>query len=95
MIPQFRKLGDTMNQIKQLQELLQKDVLVEVDESIQEIEKYIQENKKNKAEKEQLKYIKDVKIYFNEVLQDIKLGNLSEEQAIDILEGLEDMKTEN
>lgn len=84
-----------MDYIKKLEELLKKDVLVEINETIGEIEKYIQENKKNKKEKEEVQYIKDVKKYFEEVLEDIKLGNLTQEQALDILEGLEDMRTEN
>ncbi|RXJ68271.1 hypothetical protein CRV08_08445 [Halarcobacter ebronensis] len=83
-----------MDYIKQLDELLKKDVLVEVNENIKEIEEELKK-KKNKALKEELEYMLQVKLYFDEVLVDIKNNSLTQEQALDILEGLEDMKIEN
>jgi len=80
-----------MSEIKQLEELLKTDVLVEINENIKELE----QSKKNKASKEELKYMKDVKKYFDEVIIDIENNKLSKEDAIDILEGLEDMRAEN
>ena len=80
-----------MSHIKRLEKLLKEDVILEVNENIKEIE-----NKKpNKETKEALEYMKKVKLYFDEALEDIKLGNMSEEEALDILEGLEDMRVEN
>mgnify|MGYP003571694254 CR=1 FL=1 len=84
-----------MSHIKKLHELLTTDVLVEVNETIKEIEEYIVQNKKNKNEKEELIYMKEVQKYFNEVIEDIKLNKLTQEQALDILEGLEDMRMDN
>ncbi len=84
-----------MSYIKQLKKLLTTDVLIEVNETIKELEEFIAQNKKNKDEKEQLVYMKEVKKYFDEVIEDIKLQNLSEEEALDILEGLDDMRIEN
>lgn len=81
-----------MNQIKILEELLKNDVLVEVNENIDELTK---EGSTKKAKKEELKYMKEVKNYFDEVLKDIENNTLSQEDAIDILEGLEDMRAEN
>ncbi|QKF81739.1 hypothetical protein [Halarcobacter ebronensis] len=83
-----------MDYIKQLDELLKKDVLVEVNENIKEIEEELKK-KKDKALKEELEYMLQVKLYFDEVLVDIKNNSLTQEQALDILEGLEDMKIEN
>lgn len=80
-----------MNHIEELKKLLENDVLIEVNENIKELEN----SKKDKAAKEHLAYMKEVKKYFDEVLEDIKLGNLSQEEALDILEGLEDMRIEN
>lgn len=84
-----------MDYIKQLQELLKTDVLVEVNENIKDLNDAINKTKKNKEFKEELKYMEQVKLYFDEVLIDIEKGILTQEQALDILEGLEDMKADN
>ena len=83
-----------MDYIKELQELLKTDVLVEVNENIKDLENELAK-KKNKALKDELDYMKQVKLYFDEVLIDIEKNILTQEQALDILEGLEDMKAEN
>lgn len=83
-----------MDTIKRLETLLKTDVLVQVVEDIEELNQQI-EKKPTKALKEELTYMKQVKQYFDEVLEDIRLGNLKEKDAQDILESLEEMKTEN
>lgn len=84
-----------MSNIKKLEELLKSDVLIEVNENIKEIEQELQLKKNNKALKEELKYMKEVKKYFDEVIIDIEKNLLSEEDAQDILEGLDDMRIDN
>lgn len=84
-----------MDTIKQLEELLKNDVLVEVTENIKELEGKIAQKKNSKALKEELDYMMQVKLYFDEVLLDIQNNNLNEKDAIDILEGLDDMRVEN
>ncbi|MFA7083942.1 MAG: hypothetical protein WC141_05340 [Arcobacteraceae bacterium] len=83
-----------MNCIQQLETLLKTDVLLQVNEDIEELEQELQK-KSNKALKEELLYMQQVKQYFDEVLEDIRLGNLKNNDAQDILESLEEMKTEN
>ncbi|MFA6788627.1 MAG: hypothetical protein WC149_06010 [Arcobacteraceae bacterium] len=83
-----------MNTIQQLETLLKTDVLVEVSEDIKELEQQIQK-KATKEFKEELKYMQEVKKYFDEVLEDIRLGNLTSKDAQDILDSLEEMKAEN
>ena len=83
-----------MDTIQQLETLLKTDVLVQVVEDIEELNQQI-EKKPTKALKEELVYMKQVKQYFDEVLEDIRLGNLKDKDAQDILESLEEMKTEN
>jgi len=83
-----------MNYIKELTNLIQTDILPEVNENLKDIETQLSK-KKNKALKEELDYMKQVKLYFDEVLIDIDKNLLTQEQALDILEGLEDMKVEN
>lgn len=90
-----KKLGVIMSEIKKLEELLNNDVLIEVKDNIKEIEDALQSKAKNKDLLEELKYMKEVKKYFDEVLIDIEKGLLSKKDAIDILEGLNDMRVDN
>lgn len=83
-----------MDYIKELEKLLKTDVLVEVNANVKELEE-ITKKKNNKSSKEELEYMKQVQLYFTEVLEDIEKNLLTQEQALDILEGLEDMKIEN
>ncbi len=84
-----------MDNIKELENLVKTDVLLEVNENIKELEEEIKNNKKNKDLKEELEYMQKVKLYFDEVLLDIENGTMTQEEALDILEGLEDMRIEN
>lgn len=83
-----------MHTIQHLETLLKTDVLIQVVEDIEELNQQLQK-KPTKALKEELVYMQQVKQYFDEVLEDIRLGNLKEEDAQDILDSLEEMKTEN
>jgi len=83
-----------MDYIKELTRLIQTDILPEVNDSLKEIETQLSK-KKNKSLNEELEYMKQIKLYFDEVLIDIDKNLLTQEQALDILEGLEDMKVEN
>lgn len=84
-----------MDYIKNLKELLESDVLLELEETINELNYQITQTKKNKPLKEELQYMQQVKAYFNEVIEDIKNNSITQEQALDILEGLEDMRADN
>lgn len=83
-----------MHTIQHLETLLKTDVLIQVVEDIEELNQQLQK-KPTKALKEELVYMQQVKQYFDEVLEDIRLGNLKEKDAQDILDSLEEMKTEN
>ncbi len=84
-----------MDYIKELQTLLKTDVLVEVNENIKELEANLSKKKSSKSIKDELTYMKEVKRYFDEVLLDIEAKTITQKEALDILEGLEDMKVEN
>ncbi len=83
-----------MDYIKQLEELVKEDVLVEVNENIREIRAELSKKSTNDL-KEELEYMKQIKQYFDEVLADIANNTISQEEALDIIEGLEDMRAEN
>lgn len=83
-----------MSKITELEKLVKEDVLVEVNENIREIRTELAK-KNSKDLKEELEYMKQIKQYFDEVIADIDNGTINEEEALDIIEGLEDMRAEN
>jgi len=84
-----------MDNIKNLEKTLKDDLLIELNEEINGIKNALDKKKNNKDLKEELKYLSDVKKYFDEVLLDIENKTITEEQAKDILDGLEEMKVDN
>lgn len=84
-----------MDKIKELKQLLEDEVLVEVNETINELEEQMANKKKSKSAKEELEYMQQVKQYFDEVLIDIEHNKLKQEDAIEILKALEEMEMDN
>ena len=80
-----------MHSIEQLEKLLKTEVLVQVNEEIKTIKKLIEKQKNNEDLKIELNYILDVKKYYDEVITHIEKKILSEEDALKILQDLEDM----
>jgi len=84
-----------MSKVKELEELLKKDIMVELEESIEELVSKIKKKKNDKALKDEVKYMRDVQKYFDDVLVDIDKNILTEEDAIEILGALDDMRVED
>lgn len=87
-----------MNKIKKLEELLNTQVIVELDESIEEMMNIIDSKKNAKEEEkelEELEELEELKVYFEDVLLDIKSNKLNENDAVEILAILDEMSYEN
>jgi hypothetical protein len=84
-----------MDYIKDLEKILKEDVLLEVNEEINGIKSALEKKKNDKNLKEELRYMNEVKKYFDEVLIDIEKKTITQEDALDILEGLDDMRADN
>ncbi len=80
-----------MNKIEELEKLLKTEVLIQVNEEIKTIKKLIGKQKNNEDLEIELDYILDVKKYYDEVITHIEKKILSEEDALKILQDLEDM----
>ena len=80
-----------MNKIEELEKLLKTEVLIQVNEEIKTIKKLIGKQKNNGDLEIELDYILDVKKYYDEVITHIEKKILSEEDAVKILQDLEDM----
>mgnify|MGYP003393328579 CR=1 FL=1 len=81
-----------MSKIKKLENILKTDVLVEVNDEINAIKKLILKQKNNTNLQDELIYMEDVKKYYDEVLVHIEKNLLKEEDAVKILQDLEDMR---
>ena len=80
-----------MSAIKELEKILKTEVIIQVNEEIKTIEKFISKQKDSEDLKTHLEYMLDVKKYYDEVLIHIEKNILSEEDAVKILQDLEDM----
>ena len=80
-----------MSAIKELEKILKTEVLIQEKEEIKTIEKFISKQKDSEDLKTHLEYMLDVKKYYDEVLIHIEKNILSEEDAVKILQDLEDM----
>ena len=81
-----------MNVIDQLEKLLKTEVLIQVNEEIETIEKFVKKQKDSEDLKIELEYMLDVKKYYEQVLLNIEKKILSQEDAVKILQDLEDMR---
>lgn len=82
-----------MSYIKELETILKDDVMIELEDDINELLEKLKKKNTNEI-KDELKYMQDVKAYFNAALEEIANGKMTEETALDILEGLEEMKVD-
>jgi len=90
----YKKSGVTLSNIKELEKLLKDAVMPEIIGTINELNTSIEKKKKQELI-DQLKYMEDVKAYFDEALLNIDNGSMTEEIALDILEGLEEMQIDD
>lgn len=81
-----------MSNIEKLAKILKEELIPELDENLEEIMDIIDSGDASKDDKDELKYLEEMKAYFDEVELDIANNNLSEEDALDILEVLEEMR---
>jgi len=84
-----------MTKVEELEKLLKEDIMIELEESIEDLVSKVKKNKNNQDLKEELKYLRDVQKYFDDVLVDIDKKILTNEDADEIMDALLDMKSEN
>ena len=84
-----------MSNIKKLEKLLKTDVLVEINAEVKALNKLVSKEKNNEELQVELDYMLDVKKYYDEVILHIEKNILEEEDAINILADLEDMRADD
>lgn len=81
-----------MSNIEKLAKILKEELIPELDENLEEMMDIVDSQDCSKDDKDELKYLEEMKIYFDEVELDIANNKLTEEDALDILEVLEEMR---
>jgi transcriptional regulator len=81
-----------MGVIEDLEKILKTEVLVQVNEEIETLKKFVLKQKDNEDLKIELDYMLDVKKYYDEVIIHIEKNILKEDDAVKILQDLEDMR---
>lgn len=81
-----------MNNIEKLQTVLFEEFLPELEESLREMSTYVQSWKATEDDKEEFEELKEMKNYFENLLEDIKNKNLSDNDAIEILKALDEIR---
>ena len=81
-----------MSFIEKLAKIIKEELIKELDENLEENMDIIDSGDGSKDDKDELKYLEEMKAYFDEVELDIENKNLTEEDALDIFEVLEDMR---
>lgn len=81
-----------MGAIEDLEKILKTEVLIQVNEEIETIEKFLKKQKNSEDLKAELEYMQDVKKYYDQVILHIEKKILSQEDAVKILQDLEDMR---
>lgn len=81
-----------MSNIEKLAKILKDELIPELDENLDEMIDIVDSGDCSKDDRDELKYLEEMKAYFDEVELDIANNNLTEEDALDILEVLEEMR---
>lgn len=81
-----------MNNIEKLEKILNDELIPELEDSLLELININQSWKCTQEDKDELEDAKEMKKYFDDVYEDIKNSKLNEEDALDILEVLEEMR---
>ena len=72
-----------MSNIEKLAKILKEELIPELDENLEEIMDIIDSGNGSKDDKDELKYLEEMKAYFDEVELDIANNNITEEDALD------------
>jgi len=82
-----------MTKVEELTKLIEDDVLPEIEDYVDDLFEQIADNKEATVEdKAELKEIQTLQSDFKEMLEDIQSGDVDEEEAIEIIEEINEMR---
>ena len=80
---------------KELENLIKKDVLVEIEDYIDELFEIIASKKEDERIKEELTNMQEMKSDFNAMLQDLEQGLIEDDEAQEIIDEIKEMRQED
>lgn len=80
---------------KNLKDLINNDVLVEIEDYIDELFEIIASKKEDERTKEELTNMQEMRDDFKEIIKDIDSGELDDEEAQEIFDEIIEMRTED
>ncbi len=84
-----------MSNIEDLTDLLENDVIPEIEGFIDDLFKKIADNKHaSNEDKEQLKEVQELRDEFKLMLQEVKAGEMDEDECAEIIEEIDEMRNE-
>lgn len=81
-----------MSNIEKLEKVLKEEFLPELEEALLELANINASWKATSDDKEEFEDLKEMKVYFTNILEDLEKNEISENEATEILDVLEEMK---
>ena len=81
-----------MSNIEKLEKILKEEFIPELDESLLELANITQSWKATSDDKEEFEELKEMKKFFDKLVEDLDNNDIEEEEAIEIIEALDEMR---
>ncbi|MDH5464598.1 MAG: hypothetical protein OEW60_03155 [Thiovulaceae bacterium] len=81
-------MSSTMTLLK----MIQKEVLPEIEEHMDELMQIVASNQVTDEDKEALKETQELQQEFKELLEELEAGDLEEDEVLELIEGIKEMR---
>ncbi len=81
-----------MSNIEKLEKILKEEFIPELDESLLELANITQSWKATSDDKEEFEELKEMKKFFDKLVEDLDNNDIEEDEAIEIIEALDEMR---
>ena len=80
---------------EELKSLIEDDILFDIEDYIDELFEIVASKKDDERTKEELVVMQEMRDNFNEILDDLKSGEMDDEECKEIIEEINEMRKEN
>lgn len=84
-----------MSHIETLKKLLEEDVLPEIEDAIDDLFELVADKKETDEDREELEELREVYKEFQDLLADVEDGDITEEEAEDLIVEINEMRSGN
>lgn len=83
-----------MSNVEKLEKILKEEFIPELDESLLELANITQSWKATSDDKEEFEDLKEMKKFFDNVVEDLEKNDINEKEALEIIQALDEMRLE-